>query len=73
MKNFLSLTLPHSRMCIRIYIFNFKKQTNKQKKQTRIQTSKKNKQEYKQARKTNKNTKKAKKVKEEKRMSPENG
>ena len=35
-KKILSLTLPHSRMCIRIYIFNFKKQTNKQKK-TRIQ------------------------------------
>ena len=31
---FLSLTRPHSRMCIRIYSFNFKKQqTNKQKKQ----------------------------------------
>ena len=29
---FLSLTCPHSRICIRIYIFNFKKQANKQKK-----------------------------------------
>ena len=26
---FLSLTCPHSRMCIRIYILNFKKQTSK--------------------------------------------
>ena len=32
-KFFLSLTCLHSQMCIRIYIFNFKKQTNKQKKQ----------------------------------------
>ena len=31
-KTFLSLTRPHSQMFIRIYIFNFKKQTNKQKK-----------------------------------------
>ena len=31
MKKILSLTRPHSQMCIRIYIFNFKKQTNKQK------------------------------------------
>ena len=30
-KEFLSLTLPHSRMCIRIHVFNFKKQTNKPK------------------------------------------
>ena len=30
---FLSLTRPHIRVCIRIYIFNFKKHTNKQKKQ----------------------------------------
>ena len=31
-ENFLSLTRPHSRMCIRIYILDFKKQqTNKQK------------------------------------------
>ena len=29
-KNFLSLTRPHSRMCIRIYNFTFKKQTKKQ-------------------------------------------
>ena len=36
-KNFLSLTHPHSQICIRIYIFNFKKQTNKQKNKTRIQ------------------------------------
>ena len=32
-KKFLSLTRPHSPMCIRIYIFNFKNQINKQKKQ----------------------------------------
>ena len=33
-----SLTRPHSRMCIRIYIFNFKKQTKKrvQKKQRKL-------------------------------------
>ena len=31
LKFFLSLIRPHSRMCIRIYIFNFKKQTDKQK------------------------------------------
>ena len=28
-KKFLSLTRPHSRICIRIYIFNFKKQQKK--------------------------------------------
>ena len=33
---FLSLTCPHSQMCIGICIFDFRKQTNKQKK-TRIQ------------------------------------
>ena len=39
-KNFLSLTRPHSRMCTRIYLFNFKKhQTNKEKK-TKIEKSK---------------------------------
>ena len=46
-KFFLSLTHPHSRVCIRIYIFNFKKKkkkTNKQKNKT----------------KQNKNTKKSK-------------
>ena len=32
-KKILSLTRAHSRMCIRIYIFSFKKQTNKKKKQ----------------------------------------
>ena len=48
-KIFLSLTRPHSRMCIRIYILNFKKQTNKQKNN----------------KKKNKNTKKAKETKEE--------
>ena len=31
MKLFLSLTRLHSRMCIRIYIFNFKKQEYKKK------------------------------------------
>ena len=43
-KNCLSVTRPHSRICIRIYIFNFKKhQTNKQKqKKTRIEKSKRN-------------------------------
>ena len=55
LKNILSLTRPHSRMCIRIYIFNFKKQANKQKK-TRIQKKQKKlkkKREY--IRKINKN------------------
>ena len=28
----LSLTRPHNRMCIRMHIFNFKKQTSKKKK-----------------------------------------
>ena len=32
-KTFLSLTRRHSRMCITIYIFNFKKQIKKQKEQ----------------------------------------
>ena len=42
-KNCLSVTRPHCRMCIRIYHFNFKKnQTNKQKKKTRIEKSKRN-------------------------------
>ena len=36
LKKNLSLTRPQGRMCIRIYIFNFKKQTNKQKRK-RIQ------------------------------------
>ena len=31
-KNFLSLTRPHSRMSIRIYIFNFQKKNKKNKK-----------------------------------------
>ena len=39
-KIFLSLTHPHSWICIRIYIFNFEKQTNKQKK-TRMQKKQK--------------------------------
>ena len=34
-KNVLSLTRPHSRMCIRIHIFNLKKQTNKKVKKKR--------------------------------------
>ena len=42
-------------MCIRIYIFDFKKQTNKQAKKTHTQKNK------------NKNTKKAKETKEEKK------
>ena len=33
---FLKLTRSHSRMCIRIYVFNFKKQTNKQKNKNTI-------------------------------------
>ena len=42
MKNFLSLSRPHSWLCIITYIFNFKKhQINKQK-ETRIQKSKRN-------------------------------
>ena len=44
-KIFLSLNRPHSRMCIKIYIFNFKKQTNNQKnqkqKKTRLQKKRK--------------------------------
>ena len=44
-KIFLSVSRPHSRMCIRIYTFNFKKkQTNK--KETRIQKKKKGEREY---------------------------
>ena len=34
-KYFLSLTRPHSRMCIKIYIFNFKKQTSTKIKNTK--------------------------------------
>ena len=44
-KIFLSVSRPHSRMCIRIYTSNFKKkQTNK--KETRIQKKKKGEREY---------------------------
>ena len=44
-KIFLSVSRPHSRMCIRIYTFNLKKkQTNK--KETRIQKKKKGEREY---------------------------
>ena len=39
-KIFLSHTLPHSQMCIIIYIFNLKKQTNKHK-NTRLQKKQK--------------------------------
>ena len=42
------LTHPHKRMCIRVYIFNFKKQLNMQKKQKKN----KKKQEYKKATET---------------------
>ena len=42
-KIFISLTRPHSRMCMAIYIFNFKKQTNKQKKKREYKKSKKKK------------------------------
>ena len=41
-KTFLSLTRPHSQICIRMYIFNFKTQTNKKK----IRIPKKNKKNY---------------------------
>ena len=41
LKIFLSLTCLHSQMCIRIFFFNFKKQTNKQKKNTKKQTKQK--------------------------------
>ena len=34
-EHFLSLTKAHSWICIKIYIFNFKKQTNKQAKETK--------------------------------------
>ena len=34
-KMFSTLTRPHSRMCIRIYIFDFKKRTSKQIKQNK--------------------------------------
>ena len=40
-KIFLSLTRLHSRMCIKIYVFNFKKQTNKPKKQKQNKNTKK--------------------------------
>ena len=59
-KKFLSLTLtrPHIRMSIKIYVLMFKKQTNKQKNR--------------QTNKQNKNTKKVKETKEEKKISREN-
>ena len=41
LKIFLSLTSLHSQMCIRIFFFNFKKRTNKQKKNTKKQTKQK--------------------------------
>ena len=53
----LLLTCSHSRMCIRIDIFNFKKQTSKKKKKKAKQSN---------------NTKKAKETKEKKRISAEN-
>ena len=47
-KIFLTLTHQHSRMCIRIYIFNFKKwQTNKQKKKQESKKAKENNEEKK--------------------------
>ena len=55
-KIFLSLTRPHSRMCIKIYIFNFKKQTNNQKNQKQKKT---------------RFQKKEKETEEEKRIFPE--
>ena len=42
-KFFISLTCPHSLMCIKIYIFNFRKQTNKQKKKKKARIKKKQK------------------------------
>ena len=39
-EHFLSLTRPHSRICIRIYTFNFKKETNKQKKSKNTKNAK---------------------------------
>ena len=44
-KMFLSLIHPHSRMCIRTYIFNIKKQTSKQQKKKRIKKVKGTKEE----------------------------
>ena len=41
-KKVFSLTRTHSRMCIRIYIFNFKKQANKQTKLQEYKKSKRN-------------------------------
>ena len=61
MKTFLSLTRPHSRMCIRIYIFNFKKKKKKKKK--------KNKQTTTTTATTTTTTKKAKETNEEKRIN----
>ena len=46
-KIFISLTRPHSRMCMAIYIFNFKKQTNKQKKKREYKKKQKKKQQKK--------------------------
>ena len=40
-KIFLSLTRPHSRICIRLYIFNFKIAHKKQRKQNAEETKKK--------------------------------
>ena len=40
LKKNLSLTRLHSRICIRIYIFNFREQTNKQNKKTIKNTKK---------------------------------
>ena len=44
-KTFLSLTRRHSRMCITIYIFNFKKQIKKQKEQKYKKKAKETKEE----------------------------
>ena len=41
-KTFLSLTRPHNGMCIRIYIFNFKKQTHKKEKKREYKKRKRN-------------------------------
>ena len=52
MKIFFSLTRSHSQMCIRIYIFNFKKKQNKKKlstKQNKTRRQKKRKRNYRKA------------------------
>ena len=52
-ENFLSFTCPYSQMCIRIYIFNFKKQRNEQKNKENEKKKKKLKKKNIYIRKTN--------------------